>query len=227
VQAHVFTILGGTKKIRLTRIAQSIIFFSLIFAVVLLGVGVCCESFIFEFKGAAGLVLGDNAKQSFSLVSLGQSIPESVEKPEEFGIRWIETTYYVFALGMPFMCLGSMLLLWMVRLNVKHQVLLFVFAEIANAWSAIEVFVISVACAILQISQFAAFIIGDKCDAINKILEEYFDAKLDGDDVCFDVVATLGPECGYLFTGAVVSCISSWMLLKFGHHAIDERMRRR
>jgi len=226
LKAHVFTILGGTKKIRLTRFAQSTLFSLLVFAIVLLGIGVCTESFNFEFKGAAGLVLGDGATQSFSLVSLGERIPQSVEDPENFGIRWIETTYYLFALGMPFLCLGTMLTLWLVKLNVKQQVLLFVFAEITNAWSAIEVFVISVACAILQISQFAAFIIGDKCDAINSVLEQFFDAKLEGDDVCFDVVATLGPECGYLFTGAVLACVTSWTLLKFGHHAIDERMRR-
>lgn len=106
------------------------------------------------------------------------------------------------------------------------QSLLFVLAEVANAWSASEVFVVSVATAIMQISQFAAFIIGDKCDAINVILAQYLDSQLDGDDVCFDVVATLGSECGYLFTGAVLSCLVSWMLLKFGHHAIDERLRR-
>ena len=145
---------------------------------------------------------------------------------QDFGIRWIEVTYYIFALGMPFMCMGAMLILWMVKLTVKQQVLLFVFAEIANAWSAIEVFVISIGCSILQISQFAAFIIGDKCDAINSVLEEYFDEKLDGDDVCFDVIATLGPQCSYLFIGALMSTLTSWILLKFGHHAIDERMRR-
>jgi len=85
-------------------------------------VGVCSESFNFEFKGAAGLVLGDAAKESFSLVSLGGTIPTSVENPEDFGIRWIETVYYLFALGMPFCCLLVMIILWTVRLTVKQQV---------------------------------------------------------------------------------------------------------
>ena len=91
-------------------------------SVILLGVGVCSESFNFEFKGAAGLVLGDAAKESFSLVSLGGTIPTSVENPEDFGIRWIETVYYLFALGMPFCCLLVMIILWTVRLTVKQQV---------------------------------------------------------------------------------------------------------
>ena len=34
---------------------------------------------------------------------------------------------------------------------------------------------------------------GDNCDTINEILEEYMDDELDGDDKCFDVVATLKP----------------------------------
>ena len=46
-------------------------------------------------------------------------------------------------------------------------------AEILYAWSALDVFVLSLIISILQIRQFAAFIIGDKCDAINPLLEQY------------------------------------------------------
>ena len=45
----------------------------------------------------------------------------------------------------------------------------------------------------MEIQQFAAFLVGDNCDTINEILEEYMDDELDGDDKCFDVVATLKP----------------------------------
>ena len=33
--------------------------------------------------------------------------------------------------------------------------------------------------------------VGDSCDQINKALKEYLDDELDGDDKCFDVIATL------------------------------------
>jgi hypothetical protein len=49
----------------------------------------------------------------------------------------------------------------------------------------------AIVAALLEIQQFVVFIVGDSCDGINIILEEFLDPLLDGDDVCFDVVATL------------------------------------
>ena len=49
-------------------------------------------------------------------------------------------------------------------------------------------------------SQFAAFIIGDKCDGINAILVR-IDDKLNGDDKCIDVIASLTAVCNpFLFS---------------------------
>ena len=48
----------------------------------------------------------------------------------------------------------------------------FVLAEVLNAWSALEVFVISIIAALLEISQFASFIVGDDCDPINKVISK-------------------------------------------------------
>ena len=56
--------------------------------------------------------------------------------------------------------------------------------------SALDVFVIAVAASMLEIQQFAAFIVGDRCDGINMYLAMYLDKPLDGDDVCFNVIAT-------------------------------------
>ena len=143
-----------------------------------------------------------------------------------FRRRWIEVTYYLFALGMPFTCLIVMMTLFVTPLTVKSQSRLFVLAEIANAWSAMEVFVVSIIAALLEIQQFAAFIIGDKCDTINALLAKSakIDLLLDGDDTCFDVIATLGPDSVYLFAGAALSTTVCWGMLKMGHAAIGERL---
>ena len=145
----------------------------------------------------------------------------------DFGIRWIEITYYLFALGMPFGCLMVMLILFIMPMKKRTASRVYVLAEVCNAWSAMEVFMISVVAALLEIQQFAAFIVGDKCDPINAFLEKYFDAPLDGDDVCFDVVATLAPDCAYLFTGAALNTIVSWSMLRMAHSALDERFEKR
>lgn len=92
---------------------------------------------------------------------------------------------------MPFAVLSAMLFLWLTPLTLAMQRSLFVLAEVLNAWSALDVFCIAIAAALLEIQQFAAFIVGDSCDAINVLLAEFFDEQLDGDDKCFDVVAQL------------------------------------
>ena len=50
------------------------------------------------------------------------------------------------------------------------------------------------------LKQFAAFIVGDSCDGINKLLEKFLDSQLDGDDLCFDVVAVLLGVSVFIYT---------------------------
>ncbi len=48
---------------------------------------------------------------------------------------------------------------------------LFVAAEILSAWSTVDVFVVSIVAALMEIRQFAQFMLGGHCDEINKILK--------------------------------------------------------
>lgn len=41
-----------------------------------------------------------------------------------------------------------------------------------NAWSTLDVYCAAIAASLLEIQQFAAFIVGDSCDGINKLLEK-------------------------------------------------------
>ena len=77
-------------------------------------------------------------------------------------------------------------------MSLPTQKQLFTLAEILNAWTALDVFCISIAAALLELQQFAQFIVGDSCDALNVKLAEYLDEnELDGEAKCFDVVAKL------------------------------------
>lgn len=96
---------------------------------------------------------------------------------------------------MPLAFLFILLIVWVMPLKLGVFRQLVVLAEVMNAWNAIDVFVLSVAAALLEIEQFAEFIIGDSCDEIDKILKEYFDDQLHGEDTCFKVTATLRTVC--------------------------------
>ena len=127
-----------TKRVRRTILAALFVTF------IMLCVGVSLQSFHFKFNGAAGTALGDDRIRSFSLVTIGEHIPHSVQDSSSFGIYWIQTTYFFFALVMPIVCLISMVALFLAPMTLKRQQQVFLIAEVANAWSAIEVFVIAI-----------------------------------------------------------------------------------
>ncbi len=196
------------------------ILFNLI-SVILLVIGVLEKCFIFEFKGLAGLVLGDEREARYSLVSLGTSLPLSVKGPSNFGIICIQWTYFFFALIMPFTCIIIVNIIFFFPMTLKNQNKLFVLAEICNAWSAIEVFLLSVFASMLELSQFAAFMVGDHCDFLKgDFMKDIFHE----DDTCFSVQSRLGLGSIYLCIGVAMQCCIMSISLRLCHQAIEERM---
>ena len=120
----------------------------------------------------------------------------------------------------------ALLFLWFYPLRLKSQKSLFTLAEVFNAWSALDVFCLSIAAALLEIRQFANFIVGDSCDGINKILKKYLNEQLDGDDKCFDVIATLTEKCWTIFFAAVLMVIFCWPSLAVAYSCLDDRIDR-
>jgi hypothetical protein len=108
-------------------------------------------------------------------------------------------------------------------LSLQRQLLVLTLAEIANAWSAIEVFALSIVAALLQISTFSSFIIGHRCDLINDILKEYF-AETDTDHAtCYTVRSTVKWDAAFLVAGVLLNSLVVSLTLRVAHAAVDER----
>jgi len=226
LRQHVYEDYETGTSIRLSRRFQLVIFVTLLLTHILLGIGVGVKCFNFEFLGLGGLILGDDRLKSYSLLSLGSSISQSVENSSSFGIRWIQITFYFFAFVMPFTCLGMMLLIFGVPMELKLLRRSFMILEIARAWGALDVFLVSIVAALLEISQFSRFIMGDRCNLINSFLRDFFDKELHGKDVCYDVRTTISGNSWYLFTAVFLNSCVTFILLRFAHQAIDERIER-
>eukprot|EP01035_Chromulina_nebulosa_P019523 gene19523-25420_t len=95
--------------------------------------------------------------------------------------------------------------------------------EVFNAWAALDVFCLSIIATMLQIQQFALFIVGDSCDKINQILEKYLDSILDGYDTCFDVIATIGKNSYLLFVAAGIVFVVGSISLSVCHVVLQDR----
>ena len=78
------------------------------------------------------------------------------------------------------------------------------------------------------LKQFAAFIVGDSCDGINKLLEKFLDSQLDGDDLCFDVVAVLLGVSVFIYTYIHIHTyythVYTYILVIFCFKALNETL---
>ena len=81
---------------------------------------------------------------------------------------------------------------------------------------------VSIIAALLEIEQFAEFIVGDKCDPINELLLRLFPDA--GPDItCFSVKATLNNGCWILLAAVTVQLLVATVLMVLCSKAIEER----
>ena len=173
----------------------------------LLSLGVIAYSFQFEFKGLTGLLLGDSSTVPYSFYGIGVGLPAAsgnVSDPAPYVIQFF---YFIYGFAVPVTVCLVIIAVWVFPLSYKTLKKALIGLEILHAWSALDVFCLSVFAANLEISQFATFIVGDNCDEINKILAAKLDTQLDGDDVCFDLIATLKWDAWMIFTAAFMSFV--------------------
>uniref|UniRef100_A0A6B2KY53 Uncharacterized protein n=1 Tax=Arcella intermedia TaxID=1963864 RepID=A0A6B2KY53_9EUKA len=207
--------------------------FILLLCISLIISGSILPSFSFQFEGAAALVLAylnQTTTQPYSIVTLGLSIPESSENlssgptgPGLIGIvgsRYIQITFYLFAMVVPLLQLTVLLYMWMAPMPLHRLKKVMVIAEVFGSWGAVDVFVVSIVAAVLEIDQFAQFIIGGRCDLINQILKDYFDKALNGKDKCFGVVTELQRGCYLLITGCVLYFFLNYFIHKSCHNSL-------
>jgi hypothetical protein len=192
---------GNVVFVKATALARVVTLALLVFTLIILMFGTTLDTFAFHFKGLTGFLLKSDANVDYSFVSVGEAVPTASGSPNDFSVRWMEACYFAFGIGMPMAFIVFISVMWFVPLSLSRQRLMLVIAEVLNAWNALDVFVVSIAAALVEIQQFAAFIVGDSCDGINQLLVLIDEATgYDGDGKCFDVVATLNAvSCSCLF----------------------------
>ena len=179
-------------------------------------------TFVFHFKGLVGFILKSDSDPEYSLVTTGTAVSSATGDPNSFIVRWIQACFFGFGVVMPLFFLFLMLIVWVIPLRLTSYRKVVVFAEVANAWNAIDVFVVSVVAALFEIQQFAEFIIGDSCDAINELLEEK-NPNPNGDNKCFDVTAGLLTNFWVLGLAAVMMMTFGLWLLRMAQNDLTAR----
>jgi len=211
------------RVVRLGLVTRLAIPAGLVATAALVGAGAAIDAFDFEVRGLAGWIMGSDAKERYSIVALGADVPRASRDPTSPGSLTMAVVYFTYAVAVPCAVLPALLVLWLAPLSLRAQRLLYKLCEILHAWAALDVFMIAILACLTEISQFAQFMVGDKCDGINKFLKKHLDDELHGDDKCFDVVTQLNKGAWLLFVASLASGALAHLVLRLAHAAIRDR----
>ena len=206
------------------RVLISILLF---FTLGLVIIGSFTTSFSFHYYGLVKYpldLLDMIPYREFSLIDIGSFLPEYYEYPNNIILRFTQIIYFLTVFLMPMAMLINILFLWFIPLSRRAQKYFYLIAEILNAWSCLDVFVISMIITIIQISQFAAYIVEDKFGLFTPFVSKYLDKTLDGHATCYEVQAKLHSGCLILIIAAIMFFISSNVVMKICRNALDERL---
>jgi len=193
---------SGTLRL-VTRIGLTV---GLVLSMIMMILGTCLNTFSFDFVGLVGWLfpmLDIDPHREYSVLSLTQEVPPSAQEPNSFTVRFTQVVFIMTAFIVPVLHIASMLVLWLVPFKRKVQHYLRYACEVLSAWSCVDVFIISIIAACLEIQQFAGFMVGDKCDFLTPYLDEYLGDFLGEYKSCFEVIATLESGCYVLFIGTI------------------------
>jgi len=210
-------------KISFTSLGKVFVFLLLSFGLFLAINGTLLPTVTFELKGLTGYLMSDPTS-SYSLVDVGMNVPAASGSPQNFGVRFIQFSYFLFAISIPIAFLFILLLLWVIPLKLTTQKSIIMSVEMLNAWNAMDVFVLSIIASVLEIKQYAKFLVGDHCDAINSILRQEMEAQLGGDPTCFDVVARMKLDSAVVCLAAIYLSAVGLPYISLCHKMIAERL---
>jgi len=209
--------------------------------------GETLHTFEFQFSGLAELILPpEKLTTQFSLISLGKLIPHAARNGGYLSgglwAKWLTLMFFAFAMVIPLIRLLLLALLWSVPMTLRHTRRLFHLIEVIAAWSAMDVFIVSVIASVLEIGGLSQDVIGDAfgsiqdtvCrllnalppDFLNQILNAVGLPDLDLSNGCtlFRVDSILLAGC-WLLLLAVIACeLFSHIVMELAEASITERM---
>ncbi|EDQ91162.1 uncharacterized protein MONBRDRAFT_31417 [Monosiga brevicollis MX1] len=211
---------------RLNRAGVGIMVFQFLLIICAIIIGSIITAYTFHIKGLVAWLLNEDdfaIDRTYSLWSMFMNLPDSSPHPNGVTIRAIQALYLLFAFIVPILQQIMLAVLWLMPLRPRSQELVYWFSEICFAWSALEVYLLSIIVALLQLPQLAQFIIGSKCDAINALLRTLFEPVLGNESMCFDVSTELNHGTLVLGLCVLLNFVVTIIVMRMSRFAINDR----
>jgi hypothetical protein len=113
-----------------------------------------------------------------------------------------------------------------VPLTVKGLKRCLYFLELVCAWSALEVFLVSIIVALGEVGQISGFLVGGNCRSIDPFIKNTLiplQFLPPGQTKCFDVKATLLPGMYLLLLTSLCSNLLHYLVSHLAEHALTDR----
>ena len=229
---HVFRV--GGVHVRVRPWGRRLVVALIAVALALLLYGANCEAFEFQVQGLAGLAMhagdpGAHSKQ-FTLFNTATAIAEQAGSGDNVaaGILYIAGVYLGFALVMPVLQLTVFLVLWVAPLTLRQHSHMVLLAEVVSAWSAVEVFLVAVVVALLEIGQVSQFMVDDACAPVEQVMNSLlvpYGILRPRDATCFYVQASILRGCYVLLAAEAVATLVCIGVRRCAEAAMHERQK--
>jgi len=197
----------------------------LLLALGLLTAGTVIDSFSFVIEGLLGTAMQwtkQDVVRDYSVIALAIDIPDaSFYDQNGLGVRTLQVVFVMFTLIFPLLHLLSLVLLWLFPLPLRGQYYLFVTMEIVNAWSALDVFVVSIIVSVLELTTFAESVVGN-CGGLTEFMHNNF--PYSGYQTCFGVSTQLLSGCWMLFCAVMIYTVCTILCMNLCTKALRERI---
>ena len=233
---HVYNVSGtSTTRFVITSAAAYTVDGMLALLFCLLIGGCITPSFRMETWGLVGVALDfgrdDSRGTSYSVFSVASLISSQAKEGDLgsiLGIYWIAIVFVICALIVPLLQVLTLSVMWSKPMTLMQQKKSIIVNEIIAAWQYLEVYLIAIVVAMLQIGQVSGFMVGKECDPIMKTLEQLAAAGIltSQDSQCFYVHATVEGGCFVLLAAAFVLNGLCRLILSAAHSAIEDREER-
>lgn len=235
------------RRFSCTWIGRRLLWLILFSTFVVTLTGTLINTFEFRFSGLVDLILPPEKRNTgYSLVTNGILLPNAAKHGGFLsGGNWawfITIMYFTFAMAVPLLTLIALAILWSFPFTLRTTKKFFHICQFLQAWAALDVFLISIIAACLEIGGLSSSVIGDAfggiqstvCTLLEKLPPKILDAILHevglpsidnelNECALFRVDAVLLEGCWMLLFSVCMWGIMTHVVMEFADASIEER----
>jgi len=147
-----------------------------------------------------------------------------------WGMLLISLVFVITSFAVPVFQMLSLIVLWLAPLTLRGQKRLMVTCEILTAWQYLEVYMIAVVVALMQLGSLASTLSGGYCNQLVAVFRTLLDLGIISSQHvgCFDLTTKIEPSVYLLLVAALLLNLVTQFVMNVTRSAIEDReMRQR